>query len=55
LTLPAAALVAAAFHAGLEGIGTSGAGPIVMAGVGVLMTVGLFIAAQRNPVTPQDV
>ena len=56
LTLPAAALIAAAFYLISEGIGTDLAGPVVIAAVGALLAGYLFYETQKNaPISSADV
>jgi PiT family inorganic phosphate transporter len=56
VTIPAAAVVAAAFYLLVDGLGKDIAGPLTVSLLGAVAAGLLFFAAQRsNPVTAQDV
>jgi inorganic phosphate transporter, PiT family len=55
LTVPAAALVAAGAFELNDALGETGAGPIVVSILAVLVAAGLFALAQRSRVTAADV
>lgn len=55
LTLPAAALVAGVVWYLTDGLGGDSAGPPVLFALAVAGAIGLFVVAQRRPVTPADV
>ncbi|HEY2600813.1 MAG TPA: inorganic phosphate transporter [Thermoleophilaceae bacterium] len=55
VTLPAAGLVAALVSQGISGMGSSTTGAVVMGLLALLVAAGLFAAAQRQPVTANDV
>ena len=56
ITLPAAGLIAAAFYLVTEGIGTTLAGPVVVAVVGAALAAYIFYEAQKHdPISAADV
>ncbi|WP_445151251.1 anion permease [Baekduia sp. Peel2402] len=55
LTLPSAALVAGVAWYLTDGLGGDSVGPPVLFGLAAIGAVGLFVVAQKRPVTPADV